>query len=97
MSKKRDWDKVGEIVSKIKELGLSYREGAIKYGINASLLYEYNRKNNKVAGKESPSEPEAELKDSFKANKELPGEIEELITEYRRENPDHGLSGYRRI
>lgn len=91
MSNKRDWDKVGEIVSKIKELGLSYREGAIKYGIKANLLYEYNRKNNRVAGKESPSDPEAELKDSFKANKALPGEIEELITEYRRENPDHGF------
>ena len=27
MSKKRDWDEVGETVSMVKELGLSYKEG----------------------------------------------------------------------
>jgi hypothetical protein len=91
MSKKRNWDKVGEIVSKIKELGLSYKEGAIKYGIKVGLLYEYNKRQNKLAGKNSPSNPEAELNPSCKANKALPGEIEELITQYRRENPDHGF------
>ena len=32
MSKKRDWDKVCEIVSKIKSLGLSYREGHASMG-----------------------------------------------------------------
>ncbi len=91
MSKKRDWDKVGEIVSKIKELGLTYKEGAIRYGIEVGLLYEYDKRQNILAGKSSPSNPEAELNQSCKANKAFPGEIEELITEYRRENPDHGF------
>ena len=91
MSKKRNWDKVGEIVTKIKELGLSYKEGAVKYGIKVGSLYEYNKRQNKLTGKGSPSNPEVELKDSIKANKALPGEIEELITQYRRKNPDHGF------
>ena len=91
MSERRDWEKVGEIASKIKELGLSYREGASKYGIKVGLLYEYNRIKNRRAVKDSPSNPEAELKDSSKGNRALPAEIEELISEYRRENPDHGF------
>jgi putative transposase len=88
MSKKRDWDKVGEIVSKIEELGLSFKEGAIKYGIKVGLLYEYNKRKNRLEGKDTPSDSESE---SCNAKKGLPRELEELITEYRRENPDHGF------
>jgi len=91
MSKKRDWDKVSEIVSKIKELGLSYREGARKYGIKVGVLYEFNKRQSKLAVKDSSTILEAEVNQSSKANKALPGEIMELITEYRRENPDHGF------
>ena len=93
MSKKRDWDKVGEIVSKIKALGLSYREGARKYGINVGVLYEFNKRQSNQAAKDSSSSTqlEAEVNQSSKATKSLPDEIIELITEYRRENPDHGF------
>jgi len=47
MSKKRDWVKVGEIAAKIKELGLSYKEGAERFGISVRVLYEYSRSTTK--------------------------------------------------
>ena len=47
MSKKRDWVKVGEIAAKIKELGLSYKEGAERFGISVRVLYEYSRSKTK--------------------------------------------------
>ena len=44
MSRRRDWKKVGEVVGKINELGLSLKEGAEKYGVKVGLLYEYNKR-----------------------------------------------------
>jgi transposase InsO family protein len=42
----RDWEKVGKIVEKIRELGLSFKEGADHFGIKPWIVYEYNRKRN---------------------------------------------------
>ena len=43
MGRRRDWNKVREIDAKIKELGLYYREGADRFGIDVGVLYEYSR------------------------------------------------------
>ena len=33
MTKGRNWNKVGEIIDKIRELGLSYKDGAKRFGV----------------------------------------------------------------
>lgn len=38
----RNWTKIGEYVSRIEELGMSYVEGAAHFGISVSSLYKYN-------------------------------------------------------
>jgi len=45
----QDWEKIGEIVEKIRELGLSLREGAKHFGIKPWVVYEYNRRRNREA------------------------------------------------
>jgi len=49
MRKGRDWNKAGEIIEKIRELGLSYREGAKRFGVSHWLLYDYNKRTNREA------------------------------------------------
>lgn len=46
MGKRRDWSKIGEVVEKIRELGLTYREGAARFGVKVSDLYEFNHRVN---------------------------------------------------
>ena len=38
----RNWTKIGEYVSRIEELGMSYVEGAAHFGISVSSIYKYN-------------------------------------------------------
>ena len=40
--KVRNWNKIGEYVSRIEELGMSYVEGAAHFGISVSSIYKYN-------------------------------------------------------
>jgi len=101
MTKGRNWDKVGEIINKIRELGLSYKEGAKRFGVQPWILYTYNDKKRReardaaaaVAAKEewrntvSPQASEG-AEESAVA---LPGDVEELIRAYRREHPTHGF------
>ena len=89
MKKRRDWKKVGEIVTKIKELGLTYKEGADRFGINVGALYEYSRREKKKASGETSSGVHGEP--PSKSSTSLPAEIQELILEYRRMNPEHGF------
>ena len=42
--KSRDWVSIGEYVSKIKAAGLSYVEGAKRFGLSVSDIYEYNKR-----------------------------------------------------
>jgi transposase InsO family protein len=49
VSKRQDWAKVGEVVEKIRELGLSFKEGAERYGLKPWVVYEYNRARNREA------------------------------------------------
>jgi len=43
MGKKIDWSKIGEIVAKIREHKLTYKDGAEQFGVKVSSIYEYNR------------------------------------------------------
>lgn len=86
MGKRRNWDEVGEIVAKIKELGLNYKEGAKHFEIQPSVLYEYNRLQGvEDGGKRSKgSKP-------YRRRSELPEEVKGLIADYRKQNPNHGF------
>jgi len=91
MKKRRDWKKVGEIATKIKELGLTYKEGSDRFGINVGALYEYSRREKKKVPGETSSGVHGEPPSPSKSSTSLPAEIQELILEYRRMNPDHGF------
>lgn len=103
--------KIGEIIEKIKEQGLTYSEGARLYGIKARAIYDYTRRQRVRAKKEESSytSEESSVKSDNHGecqfsvavkDKEpeivpsLPEGVQELIIDYRKNNPDHG---YRRI
>lgn len=96
MTKKQDWKKVGEMVAKVRELGLSYKDGAKRFGIKPWLLYDYNRKGKRdasepaVSAKAEPATDEAS-KDTASSAVGLPGDVGELIRTYRQVHPDHGF------
>lgn len=108
MGHRIDWDKVEEIVQKIKEHNLSYKEGAEQFGIKVRTIYEYNKRLNKKDSGNNIPEPDktagAEEVQKEVLNKEeeksvlmrssLPEEIQQIILDYRKEHPDHG---YKRI
>jgi hypothetical protein len=93
---KHDRKKVGEIITKVRELGLSYKEGAKKFGIKPWLLYDYNRKANRDAREPSGAGTvQAAAAETPKENEArplgLPGDVGELILSYRKEHPSHGF------
>ena len=101
MSKGRDWRKVGEIVAKVRELGLSFKDGAKRFGMKPWVLYDYNKKA-KHESKEAAStakrdthgdggDPEIPKNTTGETPVGLPGDIADLICTYRREHPDHGF------
>jgi len=42
--KSREWEKIGGYISQIKSEGLNYTEGAKRYGLKVSDIYEYNKR-----------------------------------------------------
>jgi transposase len=42
--KSRDWKKIGNTISQMKSEGLSYTEGAKRFGLKVSDIYEYNKR-----------------------------------------------------
>jgi transposase InsO family protein len=42
--KSRDWKKIGDYISKIKSEDLTYKEGAKRFGLKVSDIYEYNKR-----------------------------------------------------
>lgn len=94
MGKKRqDWQKIGEIVEKIRELGLSYKDGAKHFGVKPWAVYEYNRARHRkareaTASNGQPSEASGKTEGRPVA---LPADIGDLIRSYRREHPTHGF------
>jgi len=102
MSKKYDPEQVGEIVAKIKELQLSYSDGAKEFNIPIRHIYRYNneqkRKNElSKAEEDSPNQTDviqADTEHKAAESSSLPGEIQTIIVQYRQEHPEHG---YQRI
>jgi transposase InsO family protein len=98
VAKKQDWKKVGEIVAKVRELGLSYKDGAKRFGVKPWLLYDYKRKGkgNRDASEASVSAKAERAKDEVSKDAAtgaaaLPGDVGELIRTYRQAHPDHGF------
>jgi len=91
MGRRRDWEKIAEVVRKIKELGLNYKEGADRFGIDVRVLYEYSRRQKRKASGGTSSAGNDGPRRSSKASKSLPAELQELIAGYRKTNPDHGF------
>jgi len=100
MAKGRDWNKVGEIVAKVRELGPSYKHGAKRFGVKPWLLYDYNKKTKhearEAAGTATKEKPfdggDTEVGKSTGENPVgLPGDVGDLICTYRREHPSHGF------
>ena len=42
--KSRDWKKIGDTISQMKSEGLNYKEGAKRFGLKVSDIYEYNKR-----------------------------------------------------
>jgi len=99
VTKKQDWKKVGEIVAKVRELGLSYKDGAKKFGVKPWVLYDHNRKKNKhdTSGTNEATVPAKletanhEARENTGAGATLPGDVGELICSYRRAHREHGF------
>ena len=102
MRKRRDWSRIGEVAEKIRELGLTYKEGSERFGVKVRDLYCYNgrMKRKRAAGngrgqgkgKEAEASPRAEGESSRKSRvAQLPEEVQELIRSYRRDEPTHGF------
>ena len=90
MGKKRNWDQIGELIGKIKEQGLTIKEGASRFEISPWILYEYNRRQ-KEGWRESLAESDSVGDKPAKGGIHLPVEIQDLILDYRREHPDQGF------
>lgn len=90
MGKKRDWGQIEELISKIKEQGVSLKEGALRAGISPWILYAYNRRRKEGGIKDSVESGLASDKPA-KGGVYLPVEIQNVILEHRREHPDQGF------
>jgi transposase InsO family protein len=100
MSKERDWNKIGEIVRKVRELGLSYKDGAKRYGLSPWIFYSYNKRRNREAkattegSAKEKSQPVVDSGVSRRTDESvvaLPGGVVDLICSYRREHATHGF------
>lgn len=98
MGKRRDWSKIGEVVEKVRELGLNYRQGAKRFGVKVQDLYAYNRRAKLRAavgdGQRACEQGTVEEDKQAASNGrgvQLPEEVQELIRSYRREHPRYGF------
>lgn len=100
MARKKDWEKIGEMVEKIRELGLSYQDGAKRFGVKPWVLYEFNKRVSRERKKPVPisdSEKEGGAGErgmpagQQESRTSLPEEVKELICSYRREHPREGF------
>ncbi|MCP4149365.1 MAG: transposase, partial [bacterium] len=90
MGKRRDWKKIKDVVEKTKELGLTYKEGAEKFGIKVEDIYVYNRRaksDSKGDEKDGGDKTRTDKKEKYL----LPEEVIKLILDYRRKHPTYGF------
>jgi len=95
MSGLRDWSKIAEVAAKTRELGLSLKDGAERFGVKVGQLYEHNRREKKQqrAGEETEQggNRERPARAGGQSSVGLPEEVQERIRAYRREHPSHGF------
>jgi transposase InsO family protein len=100
MTEGQDWKKVGEIAAKIRELGLTFKDGAKRFGVKPWTLYDYNKKAKQEAreaagtarkGKPGDGGDPKVRKPAGEGPVGLPGDIGDLICTYRREHASHGF------
>jgi len=91
MGKRRSWDELREVVDKIDELGLSIKDGAREYGVKVRDIYEYNRRARKEKAVEDQGKGGQEWSSLQKSEISLPEDIQRIIVDYKRVNPDHGF------
>lgn len=95
MFERRDWSKVGEIVSKMREPGLSIKDGTEQFDVEAGLLYEYNPLQKKAAADGTGVQPAGGGRTEVAAGPmsgggvRLPEKVQELIRAYRQDHPAH--------
>ena len=90
MGKQSDWEKIEDVVKKTEELGLTYVEGAKKFGIGVGKIYEFNRREKRLSQREE-TERGSKEQTVNKDKSSLPDEVIQLILEYRRNHPTHGF------
>ena len=101
MAHRRDWSKIGEVLAKIEELGLSYAEGARRFGFKAKDLYNYKQRRKQESTVEKADGGSGSSRSGGRngqdgeaaagSGADLPEELKELIRSYRREQPTHGF------
>gem|GEM_PF-758955 len=137
IGKVKNWKQIGDYVSRIRELGMNYTDGAKEFGLDVSEIYRYNhRQKEKKAnasvergteavpckdggssvpspspshcdvdvpvgvvvdagsgsGSDSDSDVDVDVDSAvLSGTLGLPSEVEELIVNYRRKNPEHGF------
>ena len=96
MAKRRDWSKIGEVVERIRELSLTYKEGADRFGLKVHDLYDYNHLQNRkeAQGEETETGPTGGGgRETGKKGRgsQLPEEVKKLFRSYRRDHPTHGF------
>lgn len=94
MGKHYDCEKIEEVVAKIKEMGLSYADGAREFGLPVGRIYEHNRRKNCAARTDEGSKVEADSASAeppIESPSTLPAEVQDLIIAYRKQHPSHGF------
>jgi len=91
MGKRRDWDELREVVDKINELGMTIKNGAKEYGVKARDIYEYNRRVRKGKTVEAQGKGSHEGSSGQETEISLPEDIQRIIVDYKKANPDHGF------
>ncbi len=105
MSKRYNKEQTSGIVKKIKELNMSYVAGAKEFNLPVRHIYKYNNEQRKdgnqpVSGAAHDKAVEELTPNSDKEKglrqeeSSLPSDVQEIIINYRKEDPDHG---YQRI
>jgi transposase InsO family protein len=85
----RNWTKIGEYVSRIEELGMSYVEGAAHFGISVSSIYKYNSQIKRKNEEQSCAEVSSRL--SALSESESKSESSTSLEEVEQEHVESGI------
>ena len=98
MKKRKSRQELLEIIEKIKEKGITYKDGADLYGVKVKQLYDCRYRAQKKGcssqrevGTAIETGKDSDTKAGSLNNISLPDEVKNLIIKYKEENPDHGF------